>query len=128
MNHFDSLTPVQATCARERRDAVKAAMLLAAAVLHIPGIVQAQDRYIIREQKMGSQKTTTIQRVTPPPIRGQAEMDGVTATSVVLTARDWRGGRCFTDELGRRWCLVFGVALDNQPEQLAGWIIRTEDG
>jgi len=45
-----------------------------------------------------------------------------------LTAHDWTCGRCFFDDLGRRWCLIQGPPLSEKPAQLIGWYMPAVEG
>jgi hypothetical protein len=101
---------------------------LTLALLVTSGTVQAQERIVIHCQKCGNQVITTIDRVTPPvvlPGPGAAALPPeASATPVLLQARDWQCGRCFTDELDRRWCLAYGPPLATKPGNVSGWLLR----
>jgi hypothetical protein len=105
-------------------------MLMATATLFLFASQRANAQFMVHEQKIGTQKITTIERVVPPPVVvGKKELSGWPAASgVVLTAYDWKCCRYFTDEGGRRWCQSCGCTLCTNPDKLKGWLIQAEDG
>jgi hypothetical protein len=111
---------------------MKRTTYLTLALLVTSVTVQAQDRFVIQTVKCGNQVITTIDKVTPPvvlPGPGAAALPPeASATPVVLQARDWLCGRCFTDELARRWCLAYGPPLAAKPGNVSGWLLRPTNG
>ena len=69
--------------------------------------------------RIGQFVTTTIDVLQAPPVLGKQAFGKATATGVVLPARDWRCGRYFTDDLGRRWVLVYGLPYTEKPEAIS---------
>src|SRR3954447_26305227 len=79
--------------------------------------VAAQDRVVTRTTKVGKGTVTTFETVRPPAglppiLKGdkvkpdpdkKVDLGTAWAKAVVLDARDWVCGRCFTDEFGRRF-------------------------
>lgn len=124
-------------------------------VLALGTALPAQDRVSTRTTKVGKQTTTTFTTVTSPasltkeeilkllgkaqapdnkapdgkvpPVEGKRQIGDAWAKGVVLEAHDWLCGRCFTDETGRRWCLVYGVPYSEKPPLVSGWIIQPEN-
>ena len=112
------------------------------AVHAIPAVIAAPPDVVVRDKKVGNGKITTIESVEPAPApfpreKGVAVVSadpkalptaGDTPPSICLTASDWKCGRCFTDELDRRWCLISGPAYSDKPAQVTGWIVTSDDG
>jgi hypothetical protein len=48
------------------------------------------------------------------------------ATMLTLDATDWYCGRCFTDDCGRRWCLLKGCALPDKLPHMRGWLLESD--
>jgi hypothetical protein len=112
-------------------------------------VVNAQPtRYYQHDQKVGSGKMTTIERLAPAEDRPTIKealpgvvvamvgfgafqvIDGpdFTRATVTLCASEWSCGRCFTDELGRRWCLAQGGPVVEKPAFMKGWLMKGEGG
>jgi hypothetical protein len=129
MTRFELIQRPLRRRSQRKEKAVKAASFVAAAALLMLGVAQANGQYIVRETWMGSQKTTTITPAPPAPsVVVHKDMGGPPASGVVLTACDWRCGRCFTDDCGRRWCQVCGCPVCPQPELLKGWLLPADCG
>ncbi len=102
--------------------------LAAGIVLVAAGSAAGQESYRVTTQRRGPEVITIIERiVVAPPVKEGKAVKAVKATSTAFTlkAKDWRGGRFFSDDSDRRWCLVYGSALDKGPAEVRGWVIRT---
>jgi hypothetical protein len=80
--------------------------------------------------KFGCGRITTIEKLTPvknpdAPKVGDAGDD---RPMVALKVADWQEGRQFTDETGRRWCLVDGCPAAERPAAMKGWIMQGDSG
>ena len=87
-------------------------------------------RIYAQDQKFGCGRITTIEKLTPmnkpaAPKEGDAADGRPTDT---LRPTNWTCGRCFTDELARRWCLVQGCPPADKPALLKGWIMQGDLG
>jgi hypothetical protein len=113
---------------------------LALVVLSYAAIgVAAPPDVVIQDKKIGKQRITTLEPVAPATApaaaRGPAELADPPALlkpaepeACTLMAQDWKCGRCFTDELTRRWCLISGPAYSLKPPEVKGWLVKGEDG
>src|SRR5947209_3446906 len=96
------------------------------AVLLLTASLSAAEHYNISWFRDCKQCITTIQRVVEPPalvLEKEKPIPGV-----VLDAKDWVCGRCFTDGDGRRWCLIGGPPLSEKPAKVPGWIPKPKEG
>ena len=48
------------------------------------------------------------------------------ATMITLDATDWYCGRCFTDDCGRKWCLLKGCVLPEKVSHMRGWLLESD--
>jgi hypothetical protein len=78
-----------------------------------------------RDQVFGRGRITTFEKLTP--VNNAGKPDAALA-EVTLRASDWTCGRCFSDERGRRWCLVDGAPIVEKPALLKGLLLQGESG
>jgi hypothetical protein len=50
----------------------------------------------------------------------------VPAAMITLDTREWGDGRYFTDDSGRRWCLVKGCPLPEKLPKMRGWLLESD--
>jgi hypothetical protein len=115
-------------------------LLTVAGVLALATTAATGERTVMKTVKKGKQSITTLdtikpppdlkvgEGVKPPPVEGKQEFGSAWARGVVLDAKDWLCGRCFTDEFGRRWCLVYGAPFAEKPGAVSGWLLHPVDG
>lgn len=105
-------------------------VLLASALCLIAPSLALSQPIVQTVKKDGKQVITEIEQVEPPPpVKGQPDAGKGTASSVVFKANNWKCGREFTDEKGRRWRMTAGTPYASPPPAaLSGWHIVTEDG
>jgi hypothetical protein len=118
-------------------------------LLLLAQLVRAQPtKYYMHDQKVGKGKITTIEKLTPtteqPTVKEAVpgiavamfgfaifqtvDVPDTAPTTVSLCASEWTCGRCFTDELGRRWCLAQGGPVVEKPPIMKGWLMKGETG
>ncbi len=87
-------------------------------------------KIVAHDQKFGHGRITTIEKLGPVNNQGKplVKEGGEVAGMVTLCATDWTCGRNFTDERGRRWCLVDGLPIAEKPALLSGWIMQGDSG
>jgi hypothetical protein len=105
------------------------AILLATAISFIGATAARAQAINLHVNKSGRQVITELEQIKPPPpVDGKVVVPGASATSIVMIARDWRCGRFFSDDQGRRWMLASGPVMTQRPENLSGWRLVTVDG
>jgi hypothetical protein len=101
-------------------------ILCVACVLAAVPHVLAQTQINVTTQVIGKQRITTIDQVGPQQL--VAGKQGEAPTVTALSARNWKCGIQFDDEMNRHWRRVYGPALTHHPTQLSGTIMRGSDG
>lgn len=97
--------------------------------------LEAQQVRVSSDQRIGKQRITEFEPVPAPGTRppggaGQAlGPDGVRPpVFTTQSAKDWKCGKAFTDQDGRRWNLALGQPLKAKPDTVSGWLYEDDGG